>query len=130
MDLAANKALTIATAVFITIIITSSILFSISQMRNIYEQVYETDVSIQNRFTEYEAFDNTIKTGIDIKNAAKKYRDSNLVKVYLSPSSTPINTTSAINNLDTKLGTAAGETLYNASVVEKDGKVKITFVKK
>lgn len=128
MDLAANKALTIATAVFITIIITSAVLFSISQMQNIYEQVYETDTNIQNRFTEYDSFDNTTKTGIDVKNTAKKYRNSNLVEVYLG--SRRINTNEEINLLDSRLGDNPGEVLYKSSMEEVDGKVTIIFTKK
>ena len=127
MDSSANKALTIATAVFATIIITSGVLFSISQMKNIYEQVYETDISIQNRFSEYEAYDGTIKTGIDVINAAKKYRDSNLVEVYVRYDR--INTTTQINRLDSKLGTTPGEDLYKSTVEDLDGKIKITFNK-
>ena len=127
MDSSANKALTIATAVFVTIIITSGVLFSISQMKNIYEQVYETDISIQNRFSEYEAYDGTTKTGIDVINAAKKYRDSNLVEVYVRYDR--INTTTQINRLDSKLGTKPGEYLYTSTVENLDGKIKITFNK-
>lgn len=129
MDLASNKALTIATAVLITIIITSGVLFSISQMQNIYEQVYETDTNIQNRFTEYEAFDGTTKTGIEVMNAAKKYRDSNIVEVKIGH--IRINTTNYIDNyLDTKLGSTPGEDLYESTVVDVDGSITITFTKK
>lgn len=127
MDLAANKALTIATGVLITIIITSGVLFSISQMQNIYSQVYETDTNIQNRFSEYEAYEDTTKTGIDVMNAAKKYRDSNIVKVYKG--GTLINTTYEIERLDTTLGGAPGEELYKSSVTEVNGIVTITFIK-
>lgn len=127
MDLAANKAITIATAVFVTIIVTSVVLFSISQMRNIYAHVYETDTNIQNRFSEFEAFDNTIKTGIDVINVAKKYRDSNFVQVYIN--SQQINKTDKINNLNTILGSSYGEDLYKATVEEKDGTAKILFIK-
>lgn len=128
MDTASNRALTIAVAVLVTIVITSGVLFSISQMQNVYKQVYETDVNIQNRFSEYEAYDNTIKTGLDIINAAKKYRDSNLVKVIVGIKQ--INTSAEIALLNNTLGATPGEVLYNSSVVNNDGFVTITFTKK
>lgn len=127
MDLAANRALTIAVGVLITIIITSGVLFSISQMQNIYEQVYETDTNIQNRFTEYEAFDGTTKTSIEVLNAAKKYRDSNLVRVYIGY--TQVNTTSKINSLKSDANIMAGVDLYKSTVVDVDGYITITFTK-
>ena len=128
MDTASNRALTIAVAVLVTIVITSGVLFSISQMQNVYKQVYETDVNIQNRFSEYEAYDNTIKTGLDIINAAKKYRDSNLVKIIVGIKQ--INTSAEIALLNNTLGATPGEVLYNSSVVNNDGFVTITFTKK
>ena len=64
MDNSANKALTIGVAVFITIMITSAILFILGRMQEVYSRVYETDISIQNQFDEYDAFDSTTKTGI------------------------------------------------------------------
>lgn len=128
MDTASNRALTIAVAVLVTIVITSGVLFSISQMQDIYKQVYETDVNIQNRFSEYEAYDNTIKTGLDVMNAAKKYRDSNLVKVIVGIKQ--INTSAEIALLNNTLGATPGEVLYNSSVVNNDGFVTITFTKK
>lgn len=128
MDTASNRALTIAVAVLVTIVITSGVLFSISQMQNVYKQVYETDVNIQNRFSEYEAYDNTIKTGLDIINAAKKYRDSNLVKIIVGIKQ--VNTSAEIALLNNTLGATPGEVLYNSSVVNNDGFVTITFTKK
>lgn len=130
MDLAANKALTIATAVFITIIITSGVLFSIGQMQSIYSQVYETDISIQNRFGEYESYDNTEKTGIDVMNVAKKYRDSDLVNIYILGSSEKLNTSTGISRLPLRLGTNPGEVLYKSTVREVNGRITIEFVKK
>lgn len=128
MDTASNRALTIAVAVLVTIVITSGVLFSISQMQNVYKQVYETDVNIQNRFSEYEAYDNTIKTGLDVINAAKKYRDSNLVKIIVGIKQ--VNTSAEIALLNNTLGATPGEVLYNSSVVNNDGFVTITFTKK
>ena len=81
MDNSANKALTIGVAVFITIMITSAILFILGRMQEVYSRVYETDISIQNQFDEYDAFDSTTKTGIEVYNALKKYVGNQLVTI-------------------------------------------------
>lgn len=81
MDNSANKALTIGVAVFITIMITSAILFILGRMQEVYSRVYETDISIQNQFDEYDAFDSTTKTGIEVYNAVKKYVGNQFVTI-------------------------------------------------
>ena len=117
-------------SVFITIMITSGVFFSVGQMQNIYSQVYETDISIQNRFGEYEAFDNTEKTGIDLLNTAKKYRDSEIVTVRISAGE-KLNTSHAIERLPSMLGSNPGEELYKVSVdIDQNDRVEIVFIKK
>ena len=86
MDEISNKAITIGVAVFVTIIIASGIFYVINQIKVIYEQVYETDISIQSSFTEFEAFDNSQKSGIEVLNAVKKYIDNPKVKVIINGS--------------------------------------------
>ena len=81
MDNSANKALKIGVAVFITIMITSAILFILGRMQEVYSRVYETDISIQNQFDEYDAFDSTTKTGIEVYNAVKKYVGNQFVTI-------------------------------------------------
>ena len=81
MDNSANKALTIGVAVFLTIMITSAILFILGRMQEVYSRVYETDISIQNQFDEYDAFDSTTKTGIEVYNAVKKYVGNQFVTI-------------------------------------------------
>ena len=81
MDNSANKALTIGVAVFITLMITSAILFILGRMQEVYSRVYETDISIQNQFDEYDAFDSTTKTGIEVYNAVKKYVGNQFVTI-------------------------------------------------
>ena len=73
MENSTSKAIMIGVGIFVTVAITSGILFSINQMKDIYSKVYETDTSITSRFSEYDAFDNTIVTGVDVINAIKKY---------------------------------------------------------
>ena len=53
MESVTNKALVIAVGIFITIAITSGILFVISAMRDVYEDVYETDISLTNALNKY-----------------------------------------------------------------------------
>ena len=84
MDEITSKALTIGVAVFITIAITSGLLMVIDQIKEIYGQVYETDISLQSSFSEFDAYDNVPKTGIDVINAIKKYENDPGVIVQLS----------------------------------------------
>lgn len=78
MDNITNKAIIIAVGIFVTIAITSGILTSINEMKNIYQKVYETDTSITSRFSEFDKYDGTEVTGIEFANAVKKYnRDDN-----------------------------------------------------
>lgn len=79
MDEISNKALLIGVGLFITIIITSGVFYVLSQMKDIYSQVYETNISLQDMFSEYDQYDNTNKTGIDLYNTVKKYRNNSLV---------------------------------------------------
>lgn len=134
MDDASNKALTIAVGVLITIIVTSGVLFSIAQMQHIYSQVYETDVSIQNRFDEFDAyretsitkdgytFNGNVKTGIEIVNTLNRYMNDTIVNFrYRNVDySTPDEKESLINSVD-------NSTLYVTTVDEKDGFITIVF---
>ena len=74
MENSTSKAIMIGVGIFVTVAITSGILFSINQMKDIYSKVYETDTSITSRFSEYDAFDGTTVTGIDVLNAIRKYK--------------------------------------------------------
>lgn len=82
MENSTSKAIMIGVGIFVTVAITSGILFSINQMKDIYSKVYETDTSITSRFSEYDAFDGTTVTGVDVINAISKYKD--LVSVNTS----------------------------------------------
>ena len=75
MENSTSKAIMIGVGIFVTVAITSGILFSINQMKDIYSKVYETDTSITSRFSEYDAFDGTTVTGVDVINAISKYKD-------------------------------------------------------
>ncbi len=81
MDYLSNKALLIGVALLVTMSIASAVLFTINQVVRIYGDVYNTDTSIQNKFGEFDMYDDVDKTAIDLLNTAKKYKDSNTVYV-------------------------------------------------
>lgn len=135
----ANRVLTIAVGVFVTIMITSSVLLILNQMKDIYAQVYATDVSIQSQFDEFDAYDNSIKSPIDIANAMKRYSKNSLVTIYkdseliLKLGAEP--TEQQQTNYNTQYNNIVVESeefiRYRATVVkdEDTGKVTITFAK-
>ncbi len=77
-----NKALVIAVGIFVTIAITSGILLTIGKMRDIYQDVYQTDISLSNRFSEFDEYDGTEKTGLEVANTLNKYQDGNYYSDY------------------------------------------------
>lgn len=126
MDSSANIAITIATGLFVTIMITSGVLFTLSQIQNIYAEVYDTDINIQNRFDEYDAYVNTQKTGIDVINTIKKYRNDELVVINVGGVEIQKNNDAFVNNFIAGF-TSPGERLYNSTVVEEGNYTKIVF---
>ena len=130
-----NKAIVIAVGVFVTIAITSGILLSINQMKDIYEKVYETDISIKNDFSEFDQYDNTNKKGIDIANALNKYtmgEYASYVTILVSDSSVEVNNNNTtIFWLDeTKIENNDDIYSYNYNAtlnIANDGRVTITF---
>jgi len=76
-----QKALVIAVGIAISLTITSSILFTLNQITLIYQDVYTTDVSIKNQFSEFAMYQGTEMLGIDMYNTAKKYKDNPMVNV-------------------------------------------------
>lgn len=81
MDYMSNKALIIAVSLIVTMAIASSVLLIINQVVTVYGQVYETDTSIQSGFDEFDSYDNTQKTALDVLNTVKKYKNNSLVSV-------------------------------------------------
>lgn len=119
MDAISNKALIIGVGLFITIAITSGILMIVSSMKDVYQQVYETDTSINGMFDEFSAFederaDNSGEkwTTIDLLNTANKYKDrkataatnQNRIGVIVKENNTEMNNEAGINNLKSRLG--------------------------
>lgn len=133
MDEISNKAINIGVAIFITIIITSSVIYVINQIKVIYEQVYETDVSIQSSFNEFDEYDGNDKTGIDVINAAKKYIEKKDVNVMLQGNK--INDENDLfykkyNVYDNEKLVKLGKELYTSTISVNDGITTITFTKK
>lgn len=91
MDENANKALAIGAAVFITIAIASGAIYSIEQIKQIYKQVYETDTSLSNRFSEFDQYVNTEKSYVDVINTIKKYSNRSDVRVFVNGKEKSIN---------------------------------------
>lgn len=81
MDSAMNKALTVGVGIFITLIIVTGVFAVITQINNIYAQVYNLDTNLNSRFDEFTKYDNADKTGVDMINAANKFYNENLVIV-------------------------------------------------
>lgn len=81
MDYMSNKALIIAVSLIVTMTIASAVLYTVNQVTGIYKTVYETDTLIQSNFDEFDAYDKTVKTKLDLLNVAKKYQDSTSVFV-------------------------------------------------
>lgn len=128
MDEISNKALLIGVGLFVTIIITSGVLYTLGEMKEIYSQVYETNISLQDMFSEFDEYDNTLKTGIDILNTAKKYKDNNLVQIFINNQS--IDKNNYINTYDTQEEfEVIGKEVYDStvSIDQNTGEVRIIF---
>lgn len=99
------------------------------QIRNVYLQVYNTNISISSEFSEFDAYDNTKKTKVEILNAAKKYRNKKAtVLVYFKGNE--INNDSWIasfksENFDEKNNQKTPNDLYTATVDRTSRPIKI-----
>lgn len=142
MDESANKALVIGTAIFVTILITSGVFYTIAQMQNVYSAVYNTDTAIQNRFDEFDAYENTTKTGIEVVNALNKYLNNNLVEIRIqglnigsdiivNKNEEIIKTLEESINTSNTSGEKLGEMLFKSTLTRNNNNDKkvIVFVK-
>lgn len=141
MDESANKALVIGTAIFVTILITSGVFYTIAQMQNVYSAVYNTDTAIQNRFDEFDAYENTTKTGIEVVNALNKYLNNNLVEIRIqglnigsdiivNKNEEIIKTLEESINTSNTSGEKLGEMLFESTLTRDNDVKKILFKKK
>lgn len=80
----ANQAIRIAVSIFVTIIIVTGVLMVINNVKEVYSKVYKTNTGLQSEFYEFDEYENTEKTGIDLLNTVKKYLDDPIVYVTLN----------------------------------------------
>lgn len=142
MEYMSNKALVIAVSLIISMSIASAVILVINQVMTVYKQVYETDTSIKSGFDEFDSYDNTTKTALEVLSTVKKYKDNSLVEIivagqgnnkdaiqsYIENSikqneNEPID----VENIDSLKASAE----YSSKLERMDGnKIKITFTKK
>lgn len=127
MDTMSNKAIYIAVGLLVTMIITTGIIFTVTQIKDIYKQVNETDITLLKGFDEYDKYSNTICSGIDVLNAANKYIGSPLVSVKMNGNQ--INTADKVKNLKADINDTSSLS-YNAKVERKDDNIEILFTDK
>jgi hypothetical protein len=129
MDYMSNKAIMIGVGIFVTVIITSSILGIVGQIKGIYAKVFETSISIQENFSEFDMYNNTQKSGLDLLNAAKKYNNDALVEIRLGASilNNDVGIQYIRNNLQSPSGVIRYETIYTTTVDRVPGTDKIVI---
>lgn len=132
MDYMSNKALIIAVSLIVTMAIASSVLLIINQVVTVYGQVYETDTSIQSGFDEFDSYDNTQKTALDVLNTVKKYKNNSLVSV-VDENGSPYNEEALKRSLnvenagteDLSVNSTEASKTYSSRVVRDNNKVRI-----
>lgn len=142
MEYMSNKALVIAVSLIISMSIASAVILVINQVMTVYKQVYETDTSIKSGFDEFDSYDNTTKTALEVLSTIKKYKDNSLVEIIVAgqgnnkdaiqsyiENSIKQNENESIDvaNIDSVKASAE----YSSKLERMDGnKIKITFTKK
>lgn len=142
MEYMSNKALVIAVSLIISMSIASAVILVINQVMTVYKQVYETDTSIKSGFDEFDSYDNTTKTALEVLSTIKKYKDNSLVEIIVAGQgnnkdaiqsyieNSIINGTNKpvdVANIDSVKASAE----YSSKLERMDGnKIKITFTKK
>ena len=99
-----NKAIMIAVSLLVTIAITSAIITVMGYFREIYAEVDKTDISIRKGFTEYDMYDNTVMTGLQLENTFNKYKDDSTVVIYLN--------NNIVSSIEFKKDRKSNENLY------------------
>lgn len=129
MNVVTNKAIVIAIGIFITVAITSAILITIDQMREVYSDVYETDITISSGFQEFDQYDGTEKTGLDLLNALNKYFNNSSVKINVGSDTNVNNRTQDYinNNYDIQ---DRYTWVYDCTIKQNNDVTTITFTKK
>lgn len=142
MEYMSNKALVIAVSLIISMSIASAVILVINQVMTVYKQVYETDTSIKSGFDEFDSYDNTTKTALEVLSTIKKYKDNSLVEIIVAGQGNNKDAIqsyieNSIINGENKLVDVANidsvkaSAEYSSKLERMDGnKIKITFTKK
>ena len=85
MDDISIKALIIGVSIFVTMLITTVVLFEFQQISNIYKGVAETDITFESRLDELNKYDDSNNEfyGLDVLNTVEKYRHEDTINVCL-----------------------------------------------
>ena len=142
MEYMSNKALVIAVSLIISMSIASAVILVINQVMTVYKQVYETDTSIKSGFDEFDSYDNTTKTALEVLSTVKKYKDNSLVEIIVAGQGNNKDAiqsyieNSIINGENkpvdvTNIDSVKASAEYSSKLERMDGnKIKITFTKK
>ena len=136
MDYMSNKTLIIAVSLIVTMAIASAVLLIINQVVTVYGQVYETDTSIQSGFDEFDSYDNTQKTALEVLNTVKKYKNNSLVSVVdesgTSYDEEALKTALGVENAGTEnlsVDSTNASITYSSTIKRDNNKVTITLKK-
>lgn len=122
MEYSTSKALLIGVGVFITLSITSIVIVIFGQVKDVYKQVYNTNISLKDRFGEFDKYNGSIMSGMDMYNTYKKYRNNPDVEVLYENSPIMIDDQGKIAIYNFQY-----DTKYRVFHNENDGKNIINF---
>lgn len=122
MEYSTSKALLIGVGVFVTLSIASLVIVIFGQVKDVYKQVYNTNISLKDRFGEFSKYNGSIMTGMDMYNTYKKYRNNPDVQVLYEGSPIMIDNNGKIAIINYEY-----DTKYRVFYTEKDGKSIINF---
>lgn len=123
MEYSTNRALLIGVSVFITLSITSAILVIIGQVKDVYKYVYNTNISLKDRFNEFDMYNGTVMTGLDMYNTVKKYKSNANVDVLYYNNKIAVDNANNIINVSN----FSYDTKYKVDHAQNDGRDIIKF---
>ena len=124
MDSITNKAFLIGVGIFVTVAITSGIMLTISNMRDVYKDVYETDISLSRQFSDFDKYDGTQLSGVEVVNTINKYYNDPKADVYIGE----ILKNTKIDLSSNEFNQIAGHD-YSSRVTINNDKAEIVFTK-
>ena len=133
MDFLSTKVIYIAVGLFITIVITTSIVFTISKVSQIYGQVNKTDIDIKSGIAEFAMYDNTTLYGIDLVNTVKKYKVDNNVVINIKLKNGALSSINKVTwlsdneNGSNVFGTYLYKAKYNTTVIKNQSSQTVTI---